>query len=103
MKVPAQTPMTTHTAPLFDKRGNFCLPDLSKLNDVERERIAPVAAAAEIVAAAEKSLRSAEDDMGIAIERLDAAEKAEQRFRKSTSESFHALWKQNTTHPDKHR
>jgi hypothetical protein len=89
--------------PLFDKRGNFCLPDLSKLDDAERERLAPVAAAAEVVAAAEKALRAAEDDIGAAVERLDAAEKTEARFRKSPSEAFHALWKQNTSHPDKHR
>jgi len=88
---------------LFDQRGRFQLPDLSKLPDAERERLAPVAAQAEVVAAAEKALRGAEDDIGVAVERLDAAEKAERRFRKSPSEAFHALWKQNTTHPDKHR
>jgi hypothetical protein len=89
--------------PLFDKRGNFCLPDLSKLPDAERERLAPVAAQAEIIAAAEKALRAAEDDIAIAVERLDAAEKAERRFQKSPDEAFHALWKQNTSRPDKHR
>ncbi len=88
---------------LFDKRGRFEMPDVSTLTDAERTKLAPVAAAAEVVAAAEKSLRSAEDDIGVAVERLDAAAKAERRFRKSPSEAFHALWKQNTTHPDKHR
>ena len=88
---------------LFDQRGCFEMPDISKLSDAERERLAPVAAHAEVVAAAEKALRSAEDDIGAAVERLDAAEKAEQRFRKSPSDAFHELWKQNTSHPDKHR
>lgn len=88
---------------LFDERGRFCLPDLSKLSDADRERLAPVAAAAEVVAAAETALRSAEDDIADAVERLDSAEKAEQRFRKSPSDAFHELWKQNTSHPDKHR
>jgi hypothetical protein len=66
-------------------------------------RLAPVAAAAEVVAAAEKSLRAAEDDIGAAVERLDHAEKAERRFRKSPSEAFHELWRANTSRPDKQR
>lgn len=88
---------------LFDGRGCFTMPDLSTLSDADRERLAPVAAAAEIVAAAEKALKAAEDDMGDAVEELDRCEKAERRFRKSPSEAFHELWKQNTSRLDKHR
>lgn len=83
---------------LYDKHGRISLPDMSTLSAEERERIAPVVAATEAVTTVQKALQAAQDDIAIAVELLDAAEKAEARFRKSPSDAFHELWKQNVSH-----
>lgn len=88
---------------LYDKHGHISLPDLSTLSAEERERIAPVVAATEAVTTAEKALQVAHDDIALAVERLDAAERAEAGFRLSPSDAFHKLWKENVSRPDRNR
>lgn len=83
---------------MFDKVGKFVMPDLSNVDAETRERFAPVAAAAAELENAERELTAAIKVIEQDVLAIEAAERDLRQFKKPT---FHDLWAQTTSRPNK--
>lgn len=81
---------------LFDKHGRFVMPDqsaLDALDPADRERFAPVVAAAAKLDAAERDLKTATDTIAADVLAVEAADAT---LRKFPAPTFHDVWRQST-------